>query len=225
MFKIKKMSERQKEKEEQKAKKIRRILLLKIDKELKSNSNKNSNILINSKRIQDINKAYNCNKILLSETARVYSNYVEFFEKSYPSKKRQINTKREPPRRKKEERLIKSLNSSYDSSSPYIEFIPNKIDLGKRKITNGLRIAINNWNSPIHSEEKIIKENETNGEIQHKSTKLSKKGITKVINKIISIKLSADIEDDNHITKNIIKLRKYCYKLINKKRSRKNPRI
>ena len=39
-----------------KAKKIRRILLLKTDKDLKSNTNINSNIMINSKTTQEMNK-------------------------------------------------------------------------------------------------------------------------------------------------------------------------
>ena len=46
-------TENKNQKEELKAKKIRKILLLKIDRELKSDLNKEFNIMINSKRIQD----------------------------------------------------------------------------------------------------------------------------------------------------------------------------
>ena len=222
------MDEKKSEKEELKAKKIRRILLLKIDRELKSDTNKNINIMINSKKIQDLNKAYNSYKILLSETTRIYSNYVEFIEKSFPINKKEIKKKRVySPRRKKEEKSIKSLNTSFDSNIPVFEYIPNKIDLGKKKITNGKRIAIKNWNSPQLSEEKKnIRENNGDDEILHKSTKINKKGITKVIDKIVKIKLNTDIEDDYNITKSIIKLRKYCFKLIKKKKKpKKGPNL
>ena len=52
------------EKENLKAKKIRRILLLKTDQDLKNND-KRANIMINSKTIQELNQAYNSYKILL----------------------------------------------------------------------------------------------------------------------------------------------------------------
>ena len=129
------MNENSEVKTRLKAKKIRRILLLNIDRELKSELNKKLNIMINSKKIQDINKAYNSYKILLSETTRTYSNYVEMIEKSYPNDKKKKKTNRETPNKKKnEEQTIKSLNSSFETNSPDINFVPNKIDLGKKKI-------------------------------------------------------------------------------------------
>ena len=86
--------------------KIRRILLLKIDRELKTDSNNHLNIMINSKKPQEMNKAYNSYKILLSETTRVYSNYVEIIEKCYPNNKKEIKRKKESPRNNKEEQII-----------------------------------------------------------------------------------------------------------------------
>ena len=60
-----------------------------------------------------------------------------------------------------------------------------------------------------------MKGSPTNEDMKNKSTKINNKGIVKVIDKIIRLKLQTD-EDDNNITKSIMKLRKYCYKLINK---------
>ena len=121
------------DKEASKAKKIRRILLLKIDRELKSESNNHLDIMINSKKTEEMNKAYNSYKILLSETTRVYSNYVEIVEKCYPNNKKEIKRKKETPRINNEEQVIKSLNSSFESVGPFLDFIPSKIDLGKKK--------------------------------------------------------------------------------------------
>ena len=142
------MAEKQENKSELKVKKIRRILLLQIDKELKSGSNKKLNIMINSKRIQDFNKEYNSYKILLSETTRIYSNYVEMVEKSYPNNTRQIKTKRDFPRKQNEEQTIKSLNSSFESQSHYLEYIPNKIDLGEKRFIPKRKEQFKNLNSP-----------------------------------------------------------------------------
>ena len=218
------MNENSEVKTRLKAKKIRRILLLNIDRELKSELNKKINIMINSKKIQDINKAYNSYKILLSETTRTYSNYVEMIEKSYPNDKKKKKTNRETPNKKKnEEQTIKSLNSSFETNSPDINFVPNKIDLGKKKLSSYLRDKIKGMNSPNFFAENKLDDTKEKDEILNKSTKLNQRGIVKVIDKIIRIKLNTDIEeDDNNIRKNIIKLRKYCFKLIKKKRNQKN---
>ena len=221
------MTEYLDEKEASKAKKIRRILLLKIDRELKSDSNKNNhlNIMINSKKPQELNKAYNSYKILLSETSRVYSNYVEIIEKCYPNNKKEIKRKKESPRNNKEEQIIKSLNSSFESNIPYLDFIPSKIDLGKKKITMR-RKNIKGMNSPNFFVENNLKGSKTKEDVKIKSTKPNKKGIVKVIDKIVKLKLNTDIGDDYNITKSIIKLRKYCYKLIKKrKKQKKTPKI
>ena len=221
------MNENSEVKTRLKAKKIRRILLLNIDRELKSELNKKINIMINSKKIQDINKAYNSYKILLSETTRTYSNYVEMIEKSYPNDKKKKKTNRETPNKKKnEEQTIKSLNSSFETNSPDINFVPNKIDLGKKKLSSYLRDKIKGMNSPNFFAENKLDDTKEKDEILNKSTKLNQRGIVKVIDKIIRIKLNTDIEeDDNNIRKNIIKLRKYCFKLIKKKKKpKKSPK-
>ena len=221
------MNENDEIKNKLKAKNIRRLLLLSIDKEIEFESNKKINIMINSKKIQDINKAYNSDKILLSETTTIYSNYVEMVEKSYPNNNKKIKTNREIQKRKKnEEQINKSLNSSFESNSPVINFVPNKIDLGKKKLSSYLRDKIKDVNSPNFFAEKKLEETKIKDEVINKSTKPNKRGIVKVIDKIVRIKLNIDTEeDDDNITKNIIKLRKYCYKLIKKKKKpKKSPK-
>ena len=214
-----------------KAKKIRKVLLLNIDKQLKSDSNKKIDIMINSKKINDINKAYNSEEILLSETTKIYSNYVEMIEKSYPIDIKKAKTSRKIRSIKKnKEQIIKTMNSSFELNNPVIDFIPKKIDLGKRKLTSCLRDAIHNLHnlnvmkSPNFFFENILGENKIKDEILNKSTKLNKKRIVKVIDKIL-IKLNIDAEDDD-IRRNIIKLRKYCFELIKKKKKpKKSPKL
>ena len=207
-------------KENIKAKKIRRILLLQTDQELKKNSKRYSNIKINSKSIKQLNQAYNSYKILLSEASSIYSNYVQIIQKIYPDKAENEKKIKEPPQTTREEQHITSLNSSFESHSPQIEFIPNKIDLGKKKFSFRKKGSINNPNSPKIFDKmnlKVSKSKECE-DIKIKSTKLGNKGINKVIDKIVRIKLPTDIEDDDNIMKSVIKLRKYCYKLIKKRK-------
>ena len=217
-------------KENLKAKKIRRILLLQTDQELKKNSKRYSNIKINSKSIKQLNQAYNSYKILLSEASSIYSNYVQIIQKIYPDKSENEKKIKEPPQTTREEHQhITSLNSSFESHSPQIEFIPNKIDLGKKKFNFHKKGSIRNPNSPKIFDEmnlKVSKSKECE-DIKIKSTKLGNKGINKVIDKIVRIKLPTDIEDDDNIMKSVIKLRKYCYKLIKrrKKCKRQKPQL
>lgn len=216
-------------KENLKAKKIRRILLLQTDQELKKNSKRYSNIKINSKSIKQLNQAYNSYKILLSEASSIYSNYVQIIQKIYPDKTENEKKIKEPPQTTREEQHITSLNSSFESHSPQIEFIPNKIDLGKKKFNFRKKGSIRNPNSPKIFDEmnlKVSKSKECE-DIKIKSTKLGNKGINKVIDKIVRIKLPTDIEDDDNIMKSVIKLRKYCYKLIKrrKKSKRQKPQL
>ena len=60
-----------------KRKRIRKLLLLKINDELKIISKYKSNIRINSKTIQELNAVYNQSDILLHEKSTVYSNYIK----------------------------------------------------------------------------------------------------------------------------------------------------
>ena len=217
--------------ENKKAKKVRRILLLKTDQELKKNSKRYLNIMINSKTIQELNQAYNSYKILLSESSPIYSNYVQIYDNMFPEKPKIVFKEKEIIIKNREDQIIKSLNSSMESHSPAIDYIPNKIDLGKKKFSFMKKGSINNNNSPkifegIKSKENINREGEEGEEENKKikSSKIGNKNIHKVIDKIVRIKLPFETEDDdNAITKNIIHLRKYCYKL--KKRRKKNKKF
>ena len=209
------------EKENLKAKKIRRILLLKTDQDLKNNA-KRTNIMINSKTIQELNQAYNSYKILLSESSPIYSNYVQIVEEMFPDNSEKNKKEKATPKQKNVEQIIKSLNSSFESHSPAIDFIPNKIDLGKKKFSFIKKGSIKNQNSPKFFEEINLKESQNKEEdAKIKSTKLENKSIHKVIDKIVRIKLPMDTEDDDAITKSVIKLRRYCYKLIKKRKKNK----
>ena len=219
------MNENDDDKESEKAKKIRRKLLLKTDQELKANSRKYSNIMINSKTSQELNKVYNSYKILLSESSPIYSNYGLIISKIYPETYRPQNKEKESPKAKREEQNNKSPNSSYESHSPAIDFIPNKIDLGIKKFSFRKKGSIRETNSPKFFKEISNLENKNKEEEKEdtkiKSSKIGNKNINKVIDKIVRIKLTTDIEDDNNITKSVIILRKYCYKLIKKRKKLK----
>ena len=207
-------------KENLKAKKIRRILLLQTDQELKKNSKRYSNIKINSKSIKQLNLAYNSYKILLSEASSIYSNYVQIFQKIYPDNSKIEKKIKESPQSTRVEQNEASLSSSFESHSPQIEFIPNKIDLGKKKFSFRKKGSIKKPNSPKIFDKidlKVSKSKESE-EVKIKSSKPGNKGINKVIDKIVRIKLPMDMEDDDNIMKSVIKLRKYCYKLIKKRK-------
>ena len=219
------MEEKKENKYELKVKKIRRILLLQIDKELKSGSNKKLNIMINSKKIQDFNKEYNSYKILLSETTRTYSNFVEMVDESFPKKEKQIKTKKVFTKREKHDQLANSMNSSFESQIQVLEYIPNKIDLGEKKFIHKNKDLIKNLYSPDFGKEIKLEDNQKIDDVIHKSTKVNNKRIIRVIDKIIRLKLNTDIEEDENITKNIIKLRKYCSKLIKRKKKNKKAPI
>ena len=219
------MEEKKENKNELKVKKIRRILLLQIDKELKSGSNKKLNIMINSKKIQDFNKEYNSYKILLSETTRTYSNFVEMVDESFPKKEKQIKTKKVFTKREKHDQLANSMNSSFESQIQVLEYIPNKIDLGEKKFIHKNKDLIKNLYSPDFAKEIKLEDNQKIDDVIHKSTKVNNKRIIRVIDKIIRLKLNTDFEEDENITKNIIKLRKYCSKLIKKKKKNKKAPI
>ena len=82
-----------------------------------------------------------------------------------------------------------------------------------------------NLYSPDFAKEIKLEDNQKIDDVIHKSTKVNNKRIIRVIDKIIRLKLNTDIEEDENITKNIIKLRKYCSKLIKKKKKNKKAPI
>ena len=211
-----------------KRKKIRRILLLKTDEELKAISKKKCTVMINSKTTQEMNKSYNIYNILLSEKSRVYSNYVITEEKIVPNNIFShniipIHSVKTIIQNKKVEKPIKLLNSTFeeDSLSPIISIFPKKIDLGFKRFKMNKK-SLNEMSLQKYIDENInLEKGTSNEEKLFQSTKIEKRGIFKLVDKILTIKMNDKAEDI--IKKNIIILRKYCDKL--KKRKKKNKKI
>ena len=204
--------------DELKRKKIRKILLLKTDYELKKSSKKNSNIMINSKTMKEMNKSYNLYNILLFEKAKIYSNYIKTKEETVPHSIKTNNSYIKTKKEKIKEKPIKIIiNNTFSDdctcNSPIVNFIPKKIDLGiKKYFLPKRRSSKNNINMKEYLEENFHTEQPSLSEYKlNKSTKVEKKQLYKLVDKIINIKMDEDIEDV--IKKNLIKLRKYCYKL------------
>ena len=110
-----------------KRKKIRKILLLKVNDELKKISQSNPTLLINSKTIQEIEKIYNRNNILLTEKSIIYSYYIKTETKIYPPNIRPV-TKYKSVEKKIEKSKIDIIGPSYDEEalSPILNFFPQK---------------------------------------------------------------------------------------------------
>ena len=208
-----------------KRKKIRRTLLLKINDELKEISQSKPTLLINSKTIQEIEKVYNKNNILLSEKGTIYSNYVKTGIKIYPpSIKPFYKFKSVEKKIEKSKIKMEFVGPSYEDEiiSPILNFIPKKKNLYYKQLStldkrytknNGSiqRFIENNLNTDDNS---LSKEDQLN-----KSTKLEKNNLLKLIAKILSLKDNENMEEI--IKKNIKKLRKYCYRFRKKKRKNK----
>ena len=205
-----------------KRKKIRRILLIKTDEELKKISKRNINVMINSRTSEEISKSYDLYNILLSEKSKIYCNFIRTEEQIYPNCNdiKQIHFTRIISKTQNNDMSIKiEKNNNNEENSPILNFFPKKIDLGHRKfrpprrksknffILDGFLENKNNLYNSLNGNENGY----GNGNQLNKSTKLQKKGLYKLVDKIMNIKMNEDIE--KIIKKNIIKLRKYCNKL------------
>ena len=210
-----------------KRKKIRKILLLKTDEELKKISKKNINIMINSKTTQEMNNLYNMYNMPLSEKSKIYSHFVKIEEKIFPNnRERNINVLRLNSYRsvieiKKNEKPIKLQSSSIfeeDSFSPVVSFSPKKIELGFKRVN----LLKKSMKIDEKSVQKFIKEKInlgkeiTNKDRFNKSTRIENRGLYRLVDKILMIKMNENAQDT--IKKNIIKLRKLCNKLKKKKK-------
>ncbi len=215
------MNESNNELENSRAKKIRRILLLKTNQELKARNKKDINIKINSKTLQELNKAYNPYQILLSEASPIYSNYVQIIEEIFPNTSKEDKKLRHTPKINKIEQPTGYLDSSFDSHGPDIDYIPKKLDLGYKKLKLSKKDFIKDTNSPQILDEIKISECKPKEEkqIEFESTKLENKAIDKNVN----IKLQTNIEEnDENRKKNAATLRKYCNKLIKRRKKVRN---
>jgi hypothetical protein len=193
--------------------KIRKILLLKTDDELKKNMKK-SNIMINSKTIQEINKKYNVYNILLSEKSKVYFNFVKTGEKIYPNNKTTRNQINFTLGNIKSDKPIKLMPNAFEeeSYSPSLCFLPKKVEIG---VKNPFMPKTNSLKIRELTEENYDQDNKALNESNkiNKSTRIERKGLFKLVDKIVNIKMNEDNED--LVKKNILKLRKYCKTLKN----------
>ena len=202
-----------------KRKKIRKILLLKTDDELKMISKKKPKIMINSKTTEEINKSYNLYNILLSEKSKIYFNFVKTGEKIVSNNIKPISPVKVKKEIKKIEKQNKILNSSIeeDSNSPILNYFPKKINfglkiIGTHKGSSKNERTIENYRDfeKTSKDEKIIK-----------STRIEKKALFRLVDKIVNKKRNEDGIDI--IKKSILKLRKICNKLRKpKKKVKKN---
>jgi hypothetical protein len=201
-----------------KRKKIRRILLLKIDCEIKNNNKRNSKIMINSKTIQEINNSYNLYNILLSEKSRIYFHSVETKEKIVSTNIKPLTSYRmisNVEKKKSSHELIncsceEDSNSLNSPISP-VNFYPKKINVGVNRLsTQSKNIEQKNSENKSHNYSKDKVSNY--GDKLNKSTKIQKKSLFKLVEKIIQIKMNDD-DIEEIIKKSLMKLRKYCNKL------------
>ena len=215
-----------------KRKRIRKLLLLKINEEIKQISKYKSNIKINSKIIQELNKIYNKNDILLYEKSIIYSNYIKTEETIITKNISPINISKEidnpikleikikNKEENKNKRTSNEINTPDDDST--INYVPKKIELGRKKFLRKKSKIRNNGSIPnfhknkniINSDKDITKETEKE---KNNSTKLGcDLHLHKLVEKISLIKNNENIEVK--IRENIKKLRNYCYQLRKKKK-------
>lgn len=209
----------------EKVKKIRKILLLKINDELKDILKYKSNIKINSKTIQEINKLYTLNDIQLFEKPALYSHYVKTEETVVPKIERpQIKMSKSVNkiRSKKKSRVVlntekeKKSSIEEDLASPLNSFFPKKIELGRRKINK----SKNKGSIPNIQHKGILieKYNDNRRAKMSQSTRMNKRDLhlNRLIGRITIIK---DYKINEDIIKaSIKKLRNYCYQLRKKKK-------
>ena len=210
-----------------KRRKIRKILLLKINDELKEISESKPTLLINSQTIQEMEKVYNKNNILLSEKDTIYSNYVKTGIKIYPPCIKPI-VKYKSVERKIEKSKIKLeiVGPSYDEEilSPILNFIPIKKNLYYKQMSYlDKRYTKNNGSIHKFIENNLKNNNDDNSlskeDQLNQSTKIENNNLMKLIAKILSLKDNENME--KIIKRNIKKLRKYCYRFRKKKKKNK----
>lgn len=215
-----------------KVKKIRKILLLRINDELKDIFKYKSNIKINSKTISEINKLYTLKDVQLFEKPVVYSHYVKTEETVVPQSKskeklnirisRSVNKIKSRQRYKSRSNINNKKKAQEkpsfeeDSVSPLNSFFPKKIELRRKKRSK-------NKGSIPNIHHKIIKleERESKPPVLSCSTRMNKNdlNLNRLIGRIAILKDNR--MNENIIKDNIKKLRKLCYQLRKKKKKPK----
>ena len=213
----------------EKIKTIRRILLLKINEELKDILKYKSKIKINSRTIPELNKLYTLNDIQLFEKPALYSHYVKTEEKVVSREKsierpplkisKSVNKIRTRAKSKVNIKVVKNKRTSFeDLASPLNSFLPKKVELGRKKMP--LNKAKNKGSIPNihHKGINFEKFKENKRALMSQSTRMNKHELhlNKLIGRITIIK---DYKANEDIIKaNIKKLRNYCYQLRKKKK-------
>ena len=191
-----------------KRKKIRRILLLKTDEELKKMSKKNPNIMINSKTIGEINKSYNLYNILLSEKTKIYFNRVKTGVKIVTNNIKTVNTDRIIKKAKKIK--SKKIISQGNLNGP-ITYIPKTLELRIKKCDIPKRTSQYEKKNNLITNDYNLENPESKDDKVNKSLKLEKRGLFRLVDKIVNFKMNKNIE--KIIKTNIVKLRQYCNEL------------
>ena len=197
-----------------KRKKIRRLLLLKTDEELKKMSKKNANIMINSKTIREINKSYKFYNILLSEKTKIYFYRVKTGEKIVSNNIKTLNTMRITKNEKKKvksKKIFNKYNSEVNTNSPILGYLPKKLELRIKRYDIPKRSSQNERKDNLKTNENNLENAESKDDKVNKSIKIEKRGLFKLVDKIVNFKMNKKIE--KIIKNNIIKLRKYCNEL------------
>lgn len=185
-----------------KRKRIRKLLLLKINDELKDIQKYKSNIRINSKTIQEINQLYNRSDILLFEKSTVYFNYIKTEEKIISRFNNSFSPKNMP---RLEPKTNKNINKSNNKSNKNNKNNKNKAKRNEKIETKTSQIEVSCYSieedsaSPVMSyvpkkielgRKKLIvskskvKNNETNQSIQKKKINSDKELINQnILNK------------------------------------------
>ena len=212
-----------------KVKKVRKILLLKINDELKDILKYKSNIKINSKTIPEINKIYSLSEFQLVEKPVLYSHYVKTEEAVLPSKSKDninrrisksMNKIKIRPKNKSRINIKKVEKPSFEeeSVSPLNSFFPKKIEIGRRKLPQNKSKNKGSIPNILHKGIKLEKYNENKHPLVSYSTRMNKRDLhlEKLIGRITVIK--DNIINEDIIKQSIKKLRKICYQLRKKKK-------
>ena len=136
-----------------KRKRIRKLLLLKINDELKEIQKNKSNIRINSKTIQEINQLYNRSDILLFEKSTVYFNYIKTEEKIISRHNNRFSPVNMP---KKEPEINKNINNSNNKNNKNNKANKNKSKRNEKLDTKSSLIEVSYYSIEEDSASAVI---------------------------------------------------------------------
>ena len=175
--------------------------------------------MINSKTIREINKSYNLYNILLSEKTKIYFYRVKTGEKIVSNNIKTLNTMRitkNEKKRLKSKKLFNKYNSEVNTNSPIVIYLPKKRELRIKKYDIPKKSSQNERKDNLNINDYNLENTESKDGKENKSIKIEKRGLFKLVDKIVNFKMNKKIE--KIIKNNIIKLRQYCNELKNPKK-------